>query len=206
MIQATPRDATPPAMHPSTAPTDPPVRHVYHLSSMRLMLLPAVWVLMLGLLLLPLLLAPATDASTDSAADAAADHALPLTAALFTLILLPFVAIAWQSRLVLTPQGIAHHQLGYTVRSPWANLVALDLTAGRQALYLAEPGSRSRLLRWSSRAVAAGAPGLADGLIGDPQALAQGRLIFLAPFMQHWRRGPLRDDLKRWAPHLFEPS
>lgn len=181
-------------MHPSASE---PVRRVYHLNTARLLLLPAIWALLMVLLLLPL------GAASESAADAEAERALLLGAAAATLILLPFAGIVWQSRLVLTPQGIAHHQFGYTVRSPWTNLSALDLTAGRQALYLSEPGSRSRLLRWSSRALKFGAPALTEGLFGDADALAQGRLILLAPFMQHWRRGPLRDDLQHWAPHLF---
>lgn len=187
-------------------PRDPdePVRHVYHLSTARLMLLPAAWLAMMALLLVPLLSSNPPNAAGDAASDASpTDAALWVGAAALTLILLPFVAITWHARLVLTPEGIAHHQFGYTVRSAWDNVLALDLRAGREGLVLARPGTGSQLLRWSARAVARVAPGPVDGLIGEPQALSQGRLIFLAPFMQHWRRGPLRDDLRRWAPQLF---
>jgi hypothetical protein len=169
--------------------------HVYHLSTPRLLVLPAVWALIMAALLLPLASATATDPR-----DA---HALGWASALFTLILLPFAALTWHARLVLTPEGIAHHQLGYTVRSPWPNLVSLDLTAGCEALHLDQPGTHSRLLRWSTQVAAGAAPRMTAGLFGDANALAQGRLILLAPFMQHWRRGPLQDDLRRWAPHLF---
>jgi hypothetical protein len=176
----------------------PPVRHVYHLNTVRLLALPVVWALLTALLLLPFL--------TATGLDPAEDAALLLGAAVVTLILLPIFAITWQSRLVLTAQGIAHHQLGYTVRSPWANLVALDLSAGRQALTLGEPGCSSRLLRWASLAMAFAMPDWAEGLYGDVDALAQGRLIPLAPFMSHWKQGPLHADLLRWAPHVFAAS
>jgi hypothetical protein len=120
---------------------------------------------------------------------------LLLAIAAITVLFAPFVAITWQSRLVLTEQGIAHHQLGYTVRSSWQNLQALSLNPG--ALLLEQPGTQSALLRWSSK--------LAGGVVAsDAKALSEGRLIVLAPFMAHYHRGPLREDLVRCAPQLFK--
>jgi hypothetical protein len=136
--------------------------------------------------------------------DAGSEQRSMLIACLIiTLIMLPFCFVTWLSRLVLTPGGIVHHQLGYTVQSTWANLEALQLTPGSEALYLREPGTRSTLLRLSAKLVGNAARN-AQSVIGDPAALAEGRLIFLAPFMRHWKRGPLREDLLRCAPHLFE--
>jgi hypothetical protein len=171
------------------------VPHVYHLSLPRLLLLPLFWGATVG----PML---ALAASASSTADET--RVFVLTALIVTLIMLPFYALAWQSRLVLTPEDIAHHQFGYTVRSRWDNLQALSLVAGAQALVLEQPGTRSRLLRWSARWMSSAVPVIADGVFGDCDLLAEGRLILLAPFMAHWRRGPLRDDLLRWAPQLFE--
>jgi hypothetical protein len=80
------------------------------------------------------------------------------------------------------------------VRSTWQNLQALSFNPG--ALLLKEPGTQSALLRWSSK--------LAGGAVAsDAKALGEGRLIVLAPFMAHYRRGPLREDLQRCAPQLF---
>jgi hypothetical protein len=121
---------------------------------------------------------------------------------ILTLIFAPFCALLWQSRLVLTAEGIAHHQLGYTVRSSWPNLAKLSLERGAEALYLTQPGTKSALLALASGAVDTAMPG-ASGVIGDPVALGQGRLIYLKPFMSHYERGPLREDLLRCAPHLF---
>jgi hypothetical protein len=167
-----------------TSPPIPPFQRVYHLGLGRLLLLPGVWALFAGMFLWIGFTAPAEERSPMFQA-----------AALITAIFAPFVAITWHSRLVLTEQGIAHHQLGYTVRSTWQNLQALSLNPG--ALLLKEPGTRSALLRWSSK--------LAGGVIAsDAKALGEGRLIVLAPFMAHYRRGPLRADLQRCAPHLFQ--
>ena len=156
--------------------------HVYHLSWGRLLPLPLIWAVFASLLLTVAFSAPA-----------GADHernAMLLTTAITTLIMAPFVWITWSSRLVLTAEGIAHHQFGYTVRSTWLNVEALSLDPGREGLYLREPGTRSVLLRLSAK------------LIGEHPALAEGRLIMLSPFMQHWRRGSLREDILRHAPQL----
>lgn len=183
------------AQGPLTVASSGEFRHVYHLSPARLLLLPLVWGLIVG----PLLALAASDGGTPAETLAFVGAAL-----LFTLIMLPFCALAWHARLVLTPEGIAHHQFGYTVRSRWDNLLALSLAAGAQCLVLEQPGTRSRLLRGSARLMSSVVPTIADGVFGDADLLAEGRLILLAPFMGHWRRGPLRDDLLRWAPRLFE--
>lgn len=162
-----------------------PFRRVYHLSRGRLLLLPATWGLFAGMFLLSAVADPGEDRV-----------AMLLAAVALTAIFAPFVAITWHSRLVLTEWGISHYQFGYTVRSSWQNLQALSIDPGGGALYLKEPGTRSVLLRWSSK--------VAGGVVAsDAEALGQGRLILLTPFMSHYHRGPLREDLMRYAPQLF---
>ena len=99
---------------------------------------------------------------------------------------------------MLTSEGIAHHQFGYTVRSTWKNVGELTLAPPCAGLILIAPGVSSRLLRISMYAL--NAYGLSAGFGG--RALEEGRFIPLQPFLSHWRRGPLRDDIVRWAPHL----
>jgi hypothetical protein len=174
-------------------PASAPFRHTYHLNPLRLAVMPVLWGALTGLFLVLWLLEPSSSP----------DRSLYLTlAGILSAILLPFVAVGWQSRLVLTHEGIAHHQLGYTVRSSWQNLTHLSLEPRAEGLYLAESGTRSKLLR---AAASAAAPTLASArsVVGDVHALREGRFIFLAPFMSHWKRGPLRDDVMRCAPHLF---
>ncbi len=172
-----------------------PFCHVYRLSATRLFVLPGVCLLTCGPLFLAALSEPA---------DSREALAFSLTAALVSAIFLPFVWITWCSRLVVTHEGLVHHQLGYTVRSRWDNLRALSLIKGAEALYLHEPGTRSLLVRESAKLLAGGASLSLSSTFGDPRALAEGRLIFLAPFMRHFERGPLREDLARCAPALFE--
>jgi hypothetical protein len=170
-------------------------RHTYHLNPGRLLLLPIMWGVIVAWLL-SLAFSGADDSGSEQ-------RSMLIVCLMFTLIMLPFFFVSWLSRLVLTPGGIVHHQLGYTVRSTWANLDALQLRPGSEALYLREPGTRSTVLRLSAKLVGNAARN-AHSVIGDPNALAEGRLIFLAPFMRHWKRGPLREDLLRCAPHLFD--
>jgi hypothetical protein len=101
------------------------------------------------------------------------------------------------------PAG-AHFQFGYTIRSSWENLASLSMVPGREGLYLRQPGVDSALLRGSTRLLegATRAVGL-PSMIGDEDALAEGRFIALMPFTHHLRSGALRRDLERWAPQLF---
>ena len=165
-------------------------RHVYHLGPGRLLIFPLLWLVFSAILTLGLW-------------DAKSRWAGLVCLGGLTLFFLVFQAIIWQSRLVLNAQGISHHQFGYTVRSSWENLHLLVMQVDTSHLILKERGSLSRLLGFSVGMLGAGT---ARGLIGDPQAFAEGRVIMIAPFMAHWRRGPLRADLQRWAPQLFDAN
>ncbi len=192
-------DAERAARRPAAVAADSPRedRRVYHLGAARLCLLPLLWLA----IVMPLLwLAAGERTSTDEA------HAFGVAAALFSLVMLAFQAIAWHSRLVLTPAGVAHHQFGYTIRSDWHNVCSLDVAPGAQGLWLRRPGTHSRLLYWSTRFTGASMPRTAAALFVDVDHLATGRLVLLSPFMAHWRRGTLRADLLRWAPHLFDAA
>ncbi len=162
-------------------------KHVYHISPMRLMVLPAIWLVFV----VPLLVGA-------FAGNGPADAAAIFACGMLTLILLPIFGITWFSRLVLTPEGIVHHQFGYSVRSTWKNVGSLTLAPPCVGLVLIEPGVKSALLRFSTYAL--GTYGLAASFGGN--ALAEGRFIVLQPFLAHWKRGPLREDIIRWAPHL----
>jgi hypothetical protein len=167
---------------------------VYHLSPSRLWLIPGMW----AAIVLPLLWLCA-QAQTPG-------EAVPFSAgaAMVTVVFGLAQVVAWRSRLELSPSSIVHHQFGYTIRSPWDNVVAVIDGGGAKHLVLGRPGTRSALLRLLAPIGAAIVPG-GDELYGDVQLLAEGRLITLEPFMAHWRRGPLREDLRRFAPHLALP-
>lgn len=175
-----------------------PRPHVYHLSAGRLVILPLFWLMMVGALLMPLF--------SDVPATSEESRAFVLTAVVLTAILLPFFWILWQSRLVLTPGGIVHHQFGYSVRSTWVNVEQLDLSPGNQSLILTEPGTTSSILRLSTKWIRGIRPIMGAAIFRDLDLLGGGRVILLSPFMAHWKRGPLRDDLLRWAPHLFDEN
>lgn len=157
--------------------------HVYHVSGWRLYTGPGIW-----LSLVVLLLWLAGDGAT-----ADEREAFYVTAAILTVIMLPFALITWRCRLALTDQGVTQHAFGYTIRSAWRNIESVSLSPGREGLYLTEPGTHSVLLR------SLGGFG-GDAVAGDAAALSEGRYIQLSPFMAHWRSGPLRRDIERWCP------
>jgi hypothetical protein len=165
-------------------------RHVYRLSPGRLFVLPGVW------LLFTLVLGGAALGSDKPGDTAAAVFTLLMLSA----IVLPLVLVTWLSRLELTAEGITHFQTTYRIKSTWQNLESLTLGPGPEGLILRERGGGGWFLRFSQDMMRAF--GMAEGFGG--QALAEGRFIALAPFMAHWRRGPLQEDLRRMAPHLFE--
>jgi hypothetical protein len=168
---------------------------VYRINPARLLVLPAVW---LGFVSLLLGWFGRSAAPGDAAAGVGA-------AVILTLIFAPiFYLTVWRARLELDSAGISQFQFGYTIRSSWANLEHLSLQPGAEGLYLREPGTDSRLLRGSVKVVQGVSHVTGVGsVIGDAEALAQGRFIALMPFTSHLRDGPLRQDLERWAPQLF---
>jgi hypothetical protein len=174
-----------------------PFRRVYHLSRIRLLIFPIIWVV--GVTFCSYLVFSSGEALTPQA-----NQTLFILIGGVTVFCLLFFGVIWQSRLVLTLEGIAHHQLGYTVRSSWANLESLALDWGKQRLILSKPGTRSRLLKTSSEILDA-IPVTRD-FTGDSTAFEEGRLISISPFMAHWKRGPLREDLRRFAPQLFDAN
>ena len=130
------------------------LRHVYHLNPLRLLIFPLLWVAALGLCLY--LSFSSADAFTP-----AANRMLLVLIGIVSLFVAPFFALMWQSRLVLTPEGITHHQFGYTIRSSWDNVAMLDLTPRVQRLVLSTcaAGRRDCLTRVIGRWV----DGQADG-------------------------------------------
>lgn len=168
--------------------------HVYHIDAVRLLALPVVW-----LVCTVALLTLAGSETTTGAREAGL-----LALLIVTAIMAPIYYFGvWRSRLVLDAQGISHHQLGYVIRSDWSNVARLDLTAGVEGLHLHAPGTRSRLLGAAVRVVRVLSATLGVGsVVGDYDALAEGRFIALMPFNRQLRDGPLGRDLERWAPHL----
>lgn len=169
--------------------------HVYRINRPRLLVLPAIWLLVVGVLLW------AVGVSTTPAESEAGVGA----ALIVTLIIgIVFYFAVWRSRLELDPHGITHFQFGYTIRSSWSNLERISMQPGAEGLYLAKPGTDSRLLRGSIWIVKGLSAVTGIGSIeGDAEALAEGRFIALIAFTSHLGGGPLSKDLERWAPQLF---
>jgi hypothetical protein len=171
-----------------------PVVHVYRVNAARLLVLPVVWLGFGVVLSVPLF----------AAGDSGERAAVWVAIGVLTLVMAPiFYFGVWRSRLELDEQGIVHFQLGYRVRSSWANVEAVCLEPGAEGLYLREPGTRSGVLRVSTRLLqwVLGGVGV-DSLAGDYDALAAGRYIPLIPFTGHLGGGRLSRDLDHWAPRL----
>jgi hypothetical protein len=172
-----------------------PGTHVYRINAARMLVLPTIWLVFVTALLSIL---GTSDVAVESTAGIGA-------AVILTLIVGPmFYFMVWKSRLELDEQGIAHYQFGYTVRSSWQNLQRISMQPGEEGLYLRQPGTDNMLLRGSTRLVQGMSRVIGVGsVVGDFDALAQGRFIALMPFTSHLGGGPLSRDLERWAPQLF---
>lgn len=110
-----------------------------------------------------------------------------------TLLGILLLATALRTRLVTSAEGIEHRQALSTVRVPWSKVLRIgDIPVNRhgrtvEGLFLAEPSTPSNrsLLWW----------------VGSVEFRDK---IPLKQFDRNWRDGPLGDDLRRYAPHLFE--
>lgn len=96
-----------------------------------------------------------------------------------------------RTRLVLSPEGIEYRTLGYSLSSPWADVVAIGPARFRrgktvESLLLREPTVHIHsILATLVRFYAPKDAIPLEGLFGSP----------------HY--GPLSRDLRRYAPHLF---
>ena len=124
-----------------------------------------------------------------------AESALPAArllapAALLLIFTLPGLLLAlhgWRSRLAISAEGVRYHSLFHGVETSWQNIERIGQTRrGRDVFYLREsgfkgPGWLAPLLRGSRR----------------------DRMITISMHEPNWRNTPLRQEMQRYAPHLF---
>lgn len=165
---------------------------VYHVSPLRRWLL---WILIGPMLALLVGLALASDAGERAS--------LLATTALVFLIVLPFHFIVGRTRLALSDRGVSLKQTGYALSARWDEIEALDLTPRREGFITRGPISGPGAARLAGFRFA-GTPGAP--LYDEVQQglLAERRLIPIEAFAWHLRRGRMRDDIARFAPHLAD--
>ena len=112
----------------------------------------------------------------------------------FLLVLLALteivVFLAPLPRLVIGRQQIEYYDWGCSIRSPWMNLEAVYKHFGEDKLKLRQPELQPRHL------LARLGENVDEG----------GRYIPLSRFAQNWKETELGDNLRQFAPHLFEPT
>lgn len=114
----------------------------------------------------------------------------PLPATLVFCLAALMAYSAFQIRLVISPEGIEYHQVGYNVRTTWNNLARIEkIRAGRimvDGLTLYEPALY--VDKWLS---------------GIKYIQTRGQVIPLSLFKHDWLDSELGQDIKKYAPHLF---
>jgi hypothetical protein len=128
--------------------------------------------------------------------DAADRPAFLATAGLVFLILLPFHLIVGSTRLVLSETGVRLRQAGYRLEAGWADIEDLDLTPRREGFVTHEPMAGKGAARLARFRVSP----LYDA--EQQRLIAERRLIPIDAFAWHLRRGAMREDIERFAPHL----
>lgn len=165
---------------------------VYHLSPLRLWLVPgmsvgfAAFLLLLGL-------------------DSSGPENTRKVALGMGLIALVFAAVMYlimrRTRLVLSADGMELYQFGYKLETDWDNVASLEEESGFEGLILHRPmecPGAERLSR-NRDATVRGASFFSPEQI---QLIAEHRFIPIAAFAYSLRKGQLRHDLTRRAPSL----
>jgi hypothetical protein len=116
--------------------------------------------------------------------------------------------------LTVSPQGIGYHSLGYQVVTTWDNIASIgDVRSGQytyEGLVLREP--RLEVSDWLRTGTAAypflALIGALSGrpLVPLPDMAVYGRGIPLGLFVTNWRQSPLGENIRRYAPHVFNPA
>ncbi len=127
-----------------------------------------------------------------------------ITAGLVFLIFLPLDRMLGWTRLELSPKGVRLKQIGYTLEAPWAEVAGIRFGRGREAFVTNTPLAG----KGAKRLAALRGFGFRGGLslydAEQQRLLAERRLIPIEAFAWHLRRGKLRADIVRFAPHLTE--
>jgi hypothetical protein len=165
---------------------------VYHVSPWRRWLL---WYV-----IAPIILALAIGGA---GANSAEGRALLMTAGIVVLIVFPFQLIIDWTRLELSPKRVRLRQFGYTLEAIWPEVTGLRLMRGSEGLITKTPLAGKGAMRLAAvRGFGMRGASLYDA---EQQALlAERRLIPIEAFGWHLRRGTLRADITRFAPHLKE--
>jgi hypothetical protein len=102
-------------------------------------------------------------------------------------------------RLVVSAEGLAQHQIGWTIRTTWENVARLERGRGMLGFVLTAPltGRGAAALR-VGRFLPAWYSAEQDGFVEE------GRWFPLEPFAWQFRHGNLADDIRRCAPRLLD--
>ena len=163
-------------------------RSVYHLSPLRLWLVPGLFVLFAGFLILM---------GLDSSAPANTRNLafyMGLASLVFAFIM---YLIMRRTRLVLSARGVELYQFGYKLETDWNNVGSLTDEGLVLHCPMDCPGAE-RLSRHRDVTVR----GATFFSPEQMQLIAEHRFIPLSAFAYWLRKGRLRDDLMRRAPGL----
>jgi hypothetical protein len=106
-------------------------------------------------------------------------------------------AFRWRTQvlLVTSPEGIAYSSTNYRISTPWENVLGLGMRVENNeeksritGLELREPAPVFHVKRWSRFLMVKRAD----------------YFIPLSPVISNWQQGELAEDLRRYAPQVFE--
>lgn len=135
------------------------------------------------------------------------DPAAVATGIMVTAIFAPLILVLawWYPRLVITPDTIERHNVGYTLRTPWGNVARIRLARGSEGLILRGPMEERGAYRFAKAATFRF--GIETASLYDRDVLElirQRRFIPLEAFYYWFKHGMLRYEIERYAPWLAD--
>ena len=105
------------------------------------------------------------------------------------LFLLPIYSI-FNEHIILTENEITFCRLGLEFKTRWGNIEAIGVFLFQEGLYIDK--SKIKIMKWFL------------GTIETYMGLGQEVFIPLSFYSTHWRDSELGQQIKQYAPHLFE--
>ncbi len=124
--------------------------------------------------------------------------ALAVAGIIMVMVAAGLFPLVWYPKLLVSPSGIEIRQVGWSIRTTWDNVEAVELSPPGEGLLLRAPltGRGAWALRVGRIIPAWYTPEQA-------RLVAEGRWFPLSPFGWWLRHGDLLAELKRHAPGLF---